>query len=378
MRVARPSGRSHTAGMETMRVSERHSDTAGTDEMRWTAVSARDARADGTFVYAVRSTGIYCRPSCAARRPRRDRVEFFDGPSDARRAGYRACRRCRPDAPAAGDPWTERIRRACAYLSRTAGHPSLEKLAAHVGGSPYHLQRNFKRLVGITPREYAEACRLKAVKNGLRHASDVTSAIFDAGFGSSSRFYERAVPKLGMSPSAYRNGGAGITIRYAIVDSPLGRLLVAGTERGVCVVAMGASDAQLERELVREYRSAKIVRDGAALEPWVKQLLEHLKGTRPHLDLPIDVQVTAFQWRVWQHLASIPYGETRSYAEIAAAIGNRGAARAVAKACATNPVAIVIPCHRVVTSSGGIGGYRWGVWRKRAILAKERQSGKRD
>src|SRR4051812_41454689 len=223
------------------------------DAARWNAVIRHDRDADGLFVYAVRSTGVYCRPSCSSRRPHRDRVIFFDTPDEARRAGFRSCRRCRPDVTAGPDPWIDKIRRACVYLANVDGHPSLATLAARIGGSPYHLQRNFRRLVGVTPREYADACRLRRVKRRLRSGSDVTAAMFEAGYGSSSRFYERAAPKLGMTPSTYRRGGAGMNINYTIVDSSLGRLLVASTPRGVCAVAMGSSDVELERALAREY-----------------------------------------------------------------------------------------------------------------------------
>ena len=346
------------------------------DEVRWRLVSARAKSGDGAFVYAVTSTGIYCRPSCPSRRPRRDRVVFFDAADAARAAGFRACKRCDPDSVvAAADPWVDKIRRACVYLSNVDGHPALATLARRLGGSPYHLQRNFKRLVGVTPREYAEACRLGKVKRQLRGGRDVTDAIFEAGYASSSRFYERAVPKLGMAPSVYRRGGAGMTIRYAIVDtaSPsLGRLLVGATERGVCAVAMGASDAELAAVLSREYPAATIVNDGGALREWSRAIVAHLAGRRPRLDLPLDVQATAFQWQVWQALAAIPYGETRTYAEVAAAIGRPRAVRAVARACATNPVALAVPCHRVVPAQGGEGGYRWGAERKKALLARER------
>jgi AraC family transcriptional regulator of adaptative response/methylated-DNA-[protein]-cysteine methyltransferase len=341
----------------------------GLEDWRMRAVMERDRSADGQFFYAVTSTGIYCRPSCPSRRPRRDRIELFLTPSDAETAGFRACRRCHPARP---DPWIEKIRRACVYLANVEGHPSLAALAVRFGGSPYHLQRNFKRLVGLTPREYADACRLKKVKRRLRTGVDVTGAMLDAGYGSSSRFYERAVPRLGMSPRTYRSGGAGTTIRSTIVDSPLGRLLVAATERGVCAVAMGPSDTQLESALAREYPSAVIVADRGALARWTNQLLAHLAGRRPRLDLPLDVQATAFQWQVWTALASIPYGQTRSYADVASAIGRPRAARAVARACAVNPVALAIPCHRVVPSEGGVGGYRWGIGRKKALLTRER------
>ena len=347
---------------------------AGADE-RWSAVLGHDRAADGTFVYGVRSTGVYCRPSCPSRRPRRDRVAFFETTAGAREAGFRACKRCHPDTivPAA-DPWVDKIRRACVYLSNVEGHPSLATLAARLGGSPYHLQRNFKRLVGVTPREYAEAMRLRKVKGRLRQAGDITGAMFDAGYGSSSRFYERAVPKLGMAPSVYRRGGVGMRSRYTIVDSSnasLGRLLVAATSRGVCAVAMGSSDADLTRALTREYPAAAIAADDGGLARWTKAILAHLAGRQPRLDLPIDVQATAFQWQVWQALAAIPYGETRTYAGVAAAIGRPKAVRAVARACATNPVALAIPCHRVVPSSGGEGGYRWGVGRKKSLLKLE-------
>src|SRR5712691_7055009 len=298
------------------------------DAARWNAVVGHDRDADGLFVYGVRSTGIYCRPSCPSRRPRRDRVAFFETSIAARTAGFRACRRCHPDATVpVADPWVEKIRRACVYLSNVEGHPALATLARRLGGSPYHLQRNFKRLVGVTPREYAEAVRLRKVKRRLRQGEDVTGAMFDAGYQSSSRFYERAVPKLGMSPSTYRQGGAGMSIRYTIVDSPLGRLLVGATPRGVCAVAMGTSDADLERALAQEYPAAAIAADEGSLSRWTTEILAHLAGRRPRLDLPLDVQATAFQWQVWEALRAIPYGKTRSYAEVARAIGRPTAVR---------------------------------------------------
>lgn len=341
------------------------------DDRRWTRVLDRDRSADGSFVYAVSSTGIYCRPSCASRRPNRARVVFFETPADAQRAGYRACRRCRPDELVGPDAWTGKIQRACVYLANVEGHPSLARLARLVGGSPYHLQRNFKRIVGVTPREYADACRLRKVKRGLRAGADVTGAILDAGYGSSSRFYERAVPRLGMRPGAYRKGGEGMSIRYATTSSPIGELLVASTARGICAVSLGASRAALESALVREFPRADITPDPGVLEQTMKVIVAHLEGKQPRIDLPLDVRATAFQWQVWQALGTIPYGETRSYAEIAAAIGHPRAVRAVARACASNPAALVIPCHRVVSSSGDAGGYRWGAERKKALLARE-------
>jgi AraC family transcriptional regulator, regulatory protein of adaptative response / methylated-DNA-[protein]-cysteine methyltransferase len=344
------------------------------DIARWRAVLDRDRSADGMFVYAVYSTGVYCRPSCPSRRPRRERVTFFDQAADARRAGFRACKRCIPDTIASVDPWIEKVRRATVYLSNVEGHPSLARLAARLGGSPYHLQRNFKRIVGVTPREYADACRVGVVKRRLKDGSDVTGAMLDAGYGSTSRFYERAAAKLGMSPSAYRRGGAGASIRFAIVASPLGRLLVAATERGVCSVAMGDSDEALEQRLRREFAAATIERDASALATWTAAIVAHLEGKRPRLELPLDIQATAFQWQVWQALASIPYGETRTYKEIAREIGRPSAARAVARACATNPVALAIPCHRVVPANGDAGGYRWGIARKKKLLGRERRA----
>jgi AraC family transcriptional regulator, regulatory protein of adaptative response / methylated-DNA-[protein]-cysteine methyltransferase len=341
------------------------------DSTRWRAVVDRDSRADGSFVYAVRSTGIYCRPTCPSRRPRREQVEFFPAGSDAARAGYRPCRRCRPDQAPAADPWIDKVRRACVYLANVDGHLPLARLAVRVGGSPFHLQRSFKRIVGVTPREYADACRLNRVKRGLRSGSRVTAAMVDAGYGSSSRFYERAAAKLAMPPAVYREGGAGLKISYALVDSPLGRLLVAATDRGVCAVSMGSSDDDLVRALKEEYPAATLCHNNAARARWVRQIVGHLAGRRPRLELPLDVQATAFQWQVWTALAAIPYGETRTYKEVAASIGRPSAVRAVAHACATNPVSLAIPCHRVVRSGGGLGGYRWGIARKKALLAAE-------
>jgi AraC family transcriptional regulator of adaptative response/methylated-DNA-[protein]-cysteine methyltransferase len=350
-------------------------DGSGNEGRRWQAVAERDGRADGSFVYAVRSTGVFCRPSCPSRRPRRERVVFFDSSRAAFLAGYRACRRCCPDREAGPDPWIEKVRRVCVYLAHAEDRVSLATLAARVGGSPYHLQRSFKRLVGVSPREYADACRLQHVKERLRAHAQVTRAVVDAGYGSSSRFYERAAPKLAMAPSTYRRGGGGVRIRYTIVDSVLGRLLVAATDRGVCAVSMGSTDGELERALATEFPAATLVADPMALATWTSAILDHLAGRRPHADLPLDVQATAFQWQVWTALAAIPCGETRSYRDVASAIGRPTAARAVARACATNPVALIVPCHRVVPAGGGLGGYRWGIERKKALLENEQRAG---
>ena len=337
---------------------------------RWRAVLARDKRADGTFVYAVRSTGVYCRPSCPSRRPRRDRVVFFTSPLEAERRGFRACRRCRP-ASGTVDPWVERIRRGCAYLANAEERLSLAALALRLGVSRFHLQRNFTKLVGVSPRAYADACRLRAVKRRLRQGDRVTDALFAAGYGSSSRFYGQAAAVLGMPPATYRRGGSGMSIHYTIVDSSLGRLLVGATDRGVCAVAVGESDEALESELRREYPAAAIAAADDSLASWTHEILARLSGRSPRVELPLDVRATAFQWLVWQALAAIPPGQTRTYAEVAASIGRPRAVRAVAGACAANPVAVAIPCHRVVGASGALTGYRWGIDLKRELLRRE-------
>jgi AraC family transcriptional regulator, regulatory protein of adaptative response / methylated-DNA-[protein]-cysteine methyltransferase len=354
-----------------MNMNRRSHQVTTSDEQRWASVLARDSKADGAFVYAVSSTGIYCKPSCASRRPHRHRVVFFDTIDDAVRAGYRACKRCRPDAGDGVDPWIEKVRRACVYLANVDGHVSLAHLAARLGGSPYHLQRSFKRIVGVSPREYADACRLRKLKRGLRSGASVTDAMLAAGYSSSSRFYERAASKLAMHPQNYRRGATGHAIAYAIDDSPLGRLLVAATAKGVCAVFMGDSDAALERALTKEFPAATLVPGHTGLRKWMRDIVGHLRGRRPRLELPLDIQATAFQWQVWNALSRIPYGETRTYKEVAASIGKPSAVRAVAHACASNPVSVVIPCHRVVRTSGELAGYRWGLDRKKALLAAE-------
>jgi AraC family transcriptional regulator of adaptative response/methylated-DNA-[protein]-cysteine methyltransferase len=275
------------------------------------------------------------------------------------------------------DPQVEMVRRACLYIETHVGEsPTLEDLSSHTGVSPYHLQRVFKRIAGITPRQYAEAMRLDQFKAGVKKGATVTGAMYDAGYGSSSRLYERAPAQLGMTPADYRRGGKGVRISYTIAGCLLGRLLVAGTEKGVCSVRLGDSDAELEANLLSEYPAADVNRDDEALSEWVEQLLSHLNGERPHLDLPLDVQATAFQWSVWEKLREIPYGSTRSYSDVARAMGRPTATRAVARACAANPVALVIPCHRVVREDKSLGGYRWGIERKQALLEHERSAAK--
>lgn len=275
------------------------------------------------------------------------------------------------------DDSIEIVQQACRCIEANLETPlTLQALGNQVGMSPFHLQRVFKRVTGISPRQYADACRLGRLKSRLKERRTVTMAMFEAGYGSSSRLYERAATHLGMTPRTYQRGGEGMNIGYTLVDCSLGRLLLAATERGICAVSLGESDRPLEKALRREYPAAEIRQDGVALGPWLEEFLQYLEGEQPHLDLPMEVQATAFQWRVWQELRSIPYGETRTYGEIAEALGQPTAARAVARACATNPVALLIPCHRVIREDGGLGGYRWGLKRKQALLEQER-SGKK-
>ena len=340
----------------------------------WAAVEGRDRAADGQFVFAVRSTGIYCRPSCPARRPGRAQVEFYARPEVAEQAGYRACRRCRP-AESGATPHAATAAAVCRYIEAHAEEPiTLGAIGAAVGLSPAHAQRVFKAAMGVTPRQYADALRLRRLREGLKAGQDVTTALYDAGYSGPSRLYERAPAQLGMTPGAYKRGGAGARIAYTTAACPLGRLLVAATAQGICAVELGDADATLEAELRHDFPRATITRDDAELGEAVAAILQHLAGARPRLDLPIDAQGTAFQRRVWQALQAIPYGETRTYGALAAALGAPRAARAVGRACATNPVSLLVPCHRAVGADGGLTGYRWGLGRKEALLAAERAS----
>lgn len=343
------------------------------EDVCWQAVEAKDARFDGIFVYGVRSTGIYCKPSCPSRRPARARVEFFHSFEAAEASGFRACFRCRPREADAPDPRVRLVLSVCRGIEEREGRaPSLDELSAELGVSPHHLQRTFKSLTGITPRQYAAAHRLRQFKSKIREGEALAAAMYDAGYGSSSRLYEKASERLGMTPATYRRRGKGMNISYAITDCHLGRLLVAATERGVCSVQFGDRDEELEAALAAEYPAAEIARDDARLGSFSEGLLRHLEGSRPDIALPLDLQATAFQLRVWEELRRIPYGSTRSYAEVAEALGRPTATRAVARACATNPVALVTPCHRVVRSGGAAGGYRWGIARKERLLERER------
>lgn len=352
---------------------------AVTNHDRWQAVLAADASQDGAFVYAVRSTGVFCRPSCPSRRPKRESVTFFEVPEAAERAGFRACRRCNPKDLAARDPQLEAVRAACRHIDAHGEETiTLDTLGHAVGVSPHHLQRVFTRVMGISPRSYADARRLGRIKSLLKAGDDVTGALYEAGYGSSSRLYERSDGQLGMTPATYRRGGEGAHIRYTIADSTLGRLLVAATHKGICMVSLGDTDGHLEHELHHDFPAAEIERDDRALGAWIKSLLRHLAGKEPHLDLPLDVRATAFQWKVWQALRAIPYGEHRTYKEIATALGIPKAARAVGRACATNPVSLIVPCHRAVGSSGDLTGYRWGVARKKALLTQEEAKARRE
>jgi AraC family transcriptional regulator of adaptative response/methylated-DNA-[protein]-cysteine methyltransferase len=339
---------------------------------RWQAVLARDAGQDGKFVFAVSSTGVYCRPSCPSKRPRRENVSFFCQPDEAEAAGYRACLRCRPKA-ANGNGQVSMVRAICRYLEQHLDEPlTLARLSEEFRLSPFHLQRRFKAVLGITPRAYADSCRVKQLKSNLRAGHSVTRAMYDAGYSSSSRLYERTASQLGMTPDKYRRGAIAAPIRYTFADSPLGRMLVAATEKGICAIQFADSDDELEHGLRHEFPFAIRRRDDKALQSWKQHLLRHLQGRNLDKSLPLDIQATAFQRKVWSYLQSIPFGATRSYAAVAKGIGKPTATRAVARACATNPVAVAIPCHRVVRTSGELGGYRWGIERKKTLLEIER------
>src|SRR5262245_46862991 len=346
------------------------------EDERWQAVLDRDRRQDGQFVLAVRTTGIYCRPSCPARRPRRENVQFFDAPDAARSAGFRACLRCHPDD--AADPRPAWVGRVCRHIEDGVAEgvrPTLERLSRVAGVGPHHLQRTFKALVGLSPRQYAEAVRRDRFRKELKEGRRVADAAYEAGYGSSARAYAGA--SLGMTPGAYRRGARGLALGYSLVDTSLGRLLVAASEKGVSMVALGDDDQELVASLREEFSEARLEKDDARIRPWVSQVLARIEDPSTRVDLPLDLRATAFQRRVWEELRAIPSGETRSYSEVARALGRPRAARAVARACATNPAAIVIPCHRVVGADGRTGGYRWGTQRKRVLLLREAASGRR-
>ncbi len=332
-------------------------------ETRWTAVKTRDSSMDNVFVYAVKSTGIYCQPSCSSRQPKLENVVFFDTPAQAEEAGYRKCKRC----------WSrvadrqKVIQKMIARLEDESGEPSLEVLGRLVGLSPWHAQRMFKAELGVSPKQYLKTHRAKRLRQELK-ANPVTRALFEAGFNSSSRIYEAENAQLGMKPKTYQSGGHGQTIFYTFLETPLGLLLLAATERGLVAVRFGQ---EALNELEQEFPKARLEENPELLSTQSHAVLEHLLGHQPSLALATDVKATAFQSRVWNALKSIPYGQTRSYSEVAALIGQPSAVRAVARACATNPVALVVPCHRVIGSGGALSGYRWGLERKKALLEQE-------
>ena len=433
---------------ETMPTAPPPPDSPAAAPQRWAAVQQRDRRFAGRFVYAVRTTGIYCRPTCPSRRPHPANVRFFDRPGDARREGYRPCRRCQPDAPDDGSVRANLVQSVCAYIDRRCANggadgdsgdarangyqngsipesaadetaagrlPTLAELGRYAAVSPSYLQRVFQQETGLTPRQYAQARRLDNFKTLVRQSSGgVSAAALEAGFGAASRLYEKANEELGMTPGRYRNGGAGVTIGYALAASPLGCLLVAATGRGVCAVKLGDAPAPLLAELQAEFPAAHLVADtdtapdatvdaapdaatlanaapdaagdggglqrDAAPEPgglqlWVSALLEYLAGRRRRLDLPLDVQATLFQRQVWQLLQAIPYGETRTYRQLAQALGRENHSRAVGQACAANPVSLIVPCHRAVRTGGALAGFRWGLHRKAALQELEQGGG---
>lgn len=347
--------------------------TATEADPRWAAVRARDAQADGRFVYGVRTTGVYCRPSCGARPARPENVAFHDTPADAEKAGFRPCRRCKPNEPSLAAQQATVVARLCRRLENDGPPPSLEQLAEDAQWSPFHLHRVFKRITGLTPKGYAAAHRSRRVQQSLARSSTVTEAIYDAGYPSGSRFYADAPRVLGMTLTRWRAGGADIELRFAVGQCALGAILVARSEIGLCAILLGDDPDRLTRELQDRFPRARLLGGDAGFEQWVARVVGFVEAPAIGLDLPLDIRGTAFQQRVWQALQAVPPGQTVSYAEVARRIGAPAATRAVAQACGANALAVAIPCHRVVRHDGGLSGYRWGVERKRALLALETQ-----
>jgi len=341
---------------------------------RWARVLARDASADGQFVYAVKTTGVYCQPSSPSRLPRPENVEFFDTPADAEAAGYRPSRRAGPDQTTVRAQQAALVAQACRRIEAADTPPTLDALAQNAGLSPYHFHRLFKSVTGLTPKAYADAHRARKLRAQLGRGSTVTEAIYDAGFNASSRFYEASDNVLGMTASRYRAGGAQTTIRFAVGECSLGSILVAQSDRGICAILMGDDPDALVRDLQDTFPKAELIGGDAGFEDLVAKVVGFVEAPSIGLDLPLDVRGTAFQERVWQALREVPPGSTTSYTEIAARIGAPQAVRAVAQACAANHIAVAIPCHRVIRRDGNTSGYRWGVERKLALLEREAQS----
>lgn len=341
------------------------------NDPRWASVVARDPSADGTFYYAVETTGVYCRPSCASRQALAKNVRFFSTMQEAELAGYRPCKRCRPDKPSLPQQYAVKIAEACRILEESEDEPSLTELSAQVGLSTYHFHRIFKSITGLTPKAYASAHHAKLMRGKLERGSSVTEAIFEAGYNSTSRFYKNADDVLGMTPTNYRAGGKNAQIRFAIGECSLGSIMVAQSERGICAILMGDDPDELARDLQNRFPHAQLVGGDSEFEQLVAKVVGFVEAPAIGLDLPLDIRGTAFQQRVWQALREIPIGKTASYLEIANQIGSPKSVRAVAGACAANALAVAIPCHRVVRSDGGLSGYRWGVERKRTLLDQE-------
>lgn len=341
------------------------------DADRWAALAARDPRADGSFVYAVRTTGVYCRPSCASRPARPENVTFHRTGAEAEAAGFRPCRRCRPDAPGLAERRAEAVARACRLIETAETAPTLAELAGAAGMSAYHFHRVFKAATGVTPRAYGAAHRAAGIAAHLPGAGTVTEALYEAGYGAASRFYAEGAPRLGMAPTQYRKGGVGLRIRFGIGACSLGAILVAATDRGICAILLGEAPEPILQDLQDRFPGAEIVGGDPDFEGWMARVIGLVEAPGRGLDLPLDIRGTAFQQRVWEALRRIPVGSTASYAEIARAIGLPAATRAVAQACGANPIAVAIPCHRVVRSDGALSGYRWGVARKRDLLTRE-------
>jgi AraC family transcriptional regulator, regulatory protein of adaptative response / methylated-DNA-[protein]-cysteine methyltransferase len=341
------------------------------DDERWEAVCRRDRAADGALYYAVRTTGVYCRPSCSSRQPRRENVEFHATPAAAEAAGFRPCKRCKPTAQGLAERHAAVVAKACRLIEQAEELPSLDDLARGAGLSPFHFHRVFKSVTGVTPKAYADAHRGRRVRDELKSAGTVTEAIYGAGFNSNARFYESSDDLLGMTPSEFRDDGAGATIRFAVGECSLGSILVAATDKGVCAIQFGDDPDALVRNLQDAFSKAKLVGGDAAFEQLVAKVVGFIEAPQHGLDLPLHVRGTAFQQKVWRALRKIRPGTTASYAAIAERIGEPKAVRAVAQACGSNPVAVAIPCHRVVRRDGALSGYRWGVERKRALLERE-------